>query len=162
MLLPTTLDTAHICKYRDAANTWRDTQLGTTSLRRGVHDFELTGPDFHCKKVTHLFPNAQFALQHKHPHFLTPLVGTVLSHGIIYIGLILGSSSYHLLFPLQYKSCCIRRHAGLFSKICLDYKTCHTIYSKTRLKYRTQQPSNVTMTSSLLSSKKKRFKTRVQ
>ena len=68
-----------------------------------------------------------------------------------------------LLFPLQYKSCCIRRHAGLFSKTCLDYKTCHTIYSKTRLKYRTQQPSvDVTMTSSLLSSKKKRFKTRVQ
>ena len=57
-----------------------------------------------------------------------------------------------LLFPLQYKSCCIRRHAGLFSKTCLDFKTCHTIYSKTRLKYRTQQPSvDVTMTSSLIS-----------
>ena len=69
----------------------------------------------------------------------------------------------YILFPLQYKSYCIRRHAGLFSKTCLDYKTCHTIYSKTRLKYRTQQPSvDVTMTSSLLSSKKKRFKTRVQ
>ena len=68
-----------------------------------------------------------------------------------------------ILFPLQYKSCCIRRRAGLFSKTCLDYKTCHTNYSKTRLKYRTQQLSvDVTMTSSLLSSKKKRFKTRVQ
>ena len=42
--------------------------------------------------------------------------------------------------------------------------TRHAIYSKTtRLKYRTQQPSvDVKMTSSLLSSKKKRFKTRVQ
>ena len=68
-----------------------------------------------------------------------------------------------VLFSLQYKSCCIRRHAGLFPKTCLDYKTCHTIYSKTRLKYRTQQPSvDVTMTSSLLSSKMKRFKTRGQ
>ena len=56
----------------------------------------------------------------------------------------------YLLFPLQYKSC-IRRHAELFSKTCLDYKTCLTIYSKTRLKYRTQQPSvDLTMTSSLL------------
>ena len=68
-----------------------------------------------------------------------------------------------ILFPLQYKSCCIRRHAGLFSKTCFDYKTCHTIYSKTRLKYRTQQPSvDVTMTSSLLSSNERWFKTRVQ
>ena len=62
-------------------------------------------------------------------------------------------TTFSLLFPLQYKSCCIRRHAGLFSKTCLDYKTCHASYSKTRLKYRTQQPSvDVTMTSSLLSS----------
>ncbi len=76
---------------------------------------------------------------------------------------LLPNTTLSVLFPLQYKSCCIRRHAGLFSKTCLDYKTCHTIYSKTRLKYRTQQPSvDVTMTSSLLSSKKKRFKTRVQ
>ena len=38
-----------------------------------------------------------------------------------------------------------------FKKKNLDYKTCHTIYSKTRLKYKTQQPSvDVTMTSSLL------------
>ena len=73
---------------------------------------------------------------------------------------LLFSLALQVLFPLQYKSCCIRRHARLFSKTCLDYKTCHTIYSKTRLKYRTQQPSvDVTMTSSLLSSKKKRFKT---
>ena len=53
--------------------------------------------------------------------------------------------------PLQYKSHCIRRHAKLFSKACLDYKTCHTNYSKARLEYRTQQPSvDITMTSSLL------------
>ena len=76
---------------------------------------------------------------------------------------ILPLSLFQILFPLQYKSCCIRRHARLFSKTCLYYKTCHTNYSKTRLKYRTQQPSvDVTMTSSLLSSNKKRFKTRVQ
>ena len=53
-----------------------------------------------------------------------------------------------ILFPLQYKSCCIRRHARLFSNSFLDYKTCNTNYSKTRLEYRTQQPSlDVTMTS---------------
>ena len=56
-------------------------------------------------------------------------------------------NNFQILFTLQYKSCCIRIHAKLFSKTCLDYKTCHTNYSKTRLEYRTQQPSvDITMT----------------
>ena len=52
-----------------------------------------------------------------------------------------------------------------FLNKCLDYKTktCHTNYSKTRLEYRTQQPSiYVTMTSSLHWRQKKMFETRLQ
>ena len=53
--------------------------------------------------------------------------------------------TYSCIFSTSH---CIRRHAKLLSETCLYYKTYHTILSKTRLEYRTQQLSiDVTMTS---------------
>ena len=93
-------------------------------------------------------------ITNKIDHMLVDLIsGTVtlcpihlpVAYGKYFFTRNIKSQIERLLSPL-YKSCGIE----LFSKTCLFYRICQTIYLKTRLECRTQQPFvAVTLTSSL-------------